>query len=252
MLLNVFKKKKKESDIVLFPEPEEVFAEPEMEMYFTPLITYTLKKNNKEYKIHLVTTAGLICENDYLYSENRFFGFKYIDGKYSFLGSLHTFGNSQIKEVYSFLKEDFEKNKDYYLEQKVNLNDYIKMIKPLAKRAGTFTEGQSLCSYAENFYSHELEKYYYKKTGKLMHLFAITDGVIPQKQKKYFYNTEETIEILKNFYTVLNDYYKNRYDFDDTKPVCAADTFAFTNFTSTAVTFFNPEKNIIYTFECNH
>lgn len=250
-IFDTFRKKKKENDVVFFPEPEDVFVQKELEMYFAPLLTYTYKANNKEYKIHLITSAGLICENDYLNSENRFFGFKYVDGKYDFLGNFHTFGSSEIKEVYAFLKKDFENNKDYYLLQKVTLTDYMKMIKPLAEQAGHFAGEQSMAGYIENFYSYEMEKYNYIKTGKIMHVFEITESV-HREQKQFFYNPEETKKITSIFFEALGDYFKSRYDFMGTEPVCAADTFCFSNFSSTAVTFFNPEKNIIYTFEYNN
>lgn len=247
-LFGAFRKKEKENDIILFPDPKDVFTEPEMEMYFTPILTYNYESNEREYKIHILTSAGLICENSYLNSENRFFGFQYIDKKYKFLGNLNTFGNSQIKEVFKFLKSDFEKNKDYYLEQKVTLADYIKMIKPLAKRAGIFTEGQSLSTYLENFYSYELIKYNYKKTNKLKHLFEITEAV-QKNNASYFFHENETKNMLTYFYNNLNDYFKTRYDFKNAKPICAVDTFKFTNFISLAVIFFDKEKNIVYNFE---
>lgn len=249
-IFRTFKKSKKDSDIILFPDPKNVFADSEMEMYFTPLITYNYRTDNREYKIHILTSAGLICENSYLNSENRFFGFQYIDEKYKFLGNLNTFGNSDIKEVYYFLRQDFEKNKDYYLNQKVSISDYIKLIKPLMKKAGHFTETQSLCTYAENFYSYEISKYNYEKTGKLQHLFEITEILYPQ-DKPYFYNVEEAQEILQDFYNNLGDYFKNRYDFKNAKPVCVTDTFRFTNFSSSAIVFFKPEENLVYIAEYN-
>lgn len=252
-LLNAFTKngrnlKKENSDITLFPKAEDVFVESGLEMYFTPILTYSCFFEEKKYDIHILTSAGLICENSYLNSEDRFFGFKYINGKYSFMGNLNTFGNSQIKEVYNFLREDFEKNKDYYLEQKVNITDYMKMIKPLARRVGHFTEAQSICTYIENFYSYELAKYHYEKTGKLKHLFEITDAVY-NKDRSYFFDGEKTAELLKDFYEKLGEYYQNRYDFKNIKPVCSVDTFKFTSFAATAVTFLNPEKNLVYTLE---
>lgn len=249
-IFNTFKKRKTEDDVIFFPNSQDVFAEKDMEIYFSPLLTYKYKLNNKEYKIHLITTAGLICENDYLNSENRFFGFKYNNGKYEFLGNIHTFGNSEIKEVYSFLRADFENNKDYYLLQKVSLSDYVKMVKPLARKAGNFTERQSLGNYIENFYSYEMEKYNYQKTGKIMHLFEITESIFREK-KHLFYNTEETKKITLNFLDVLGNDFQTRYNLEKAEPICAADTFCFSNFSSTAVTFFNPEKSLIYTFEYN-
>lgn len=75
-IFNTFKKRKTEDDVIFFPNSQDVFAEKDMEIYFSPLLTYKYKLNNKEYKIHLITTAGLICENDYLNSENRFSNFK--------------------------------------------------------------------------------------------------------------------------------------------------------------------------------
>lgn len=249
-IFKAFKKNKKNNDIILFPNPKDVFADAEMEMYFTPLVTYNYKSNGKEYKIHVLTSAGLICENSYLNSENRFFGFQYVDGKYKFLGNINTFGNSDIKEVYYFLREDFEKNRDYYLNQKVPVTDYIKMIKPLMKKAGHFGETQSLCTYAENFYSHEISKYNYEKTGKLKHLFEITEALYPQKTP-YFYNAEEAHEILQNFYSNLGEYFKNRYDFKNAKPVCVVDTFKFSNFSSSAIVFLKAEDNLVYIAEYN-
>lgn len=247
-LFGAFKKKKKDDTIILFPDPKDVFTEPDMEVYFTPILTYNYKLEEKEYKIHILTSAGLICENNYLNSEYRFFGFNYINGKYKFMGNLNTFGNSQIKEIYSFLREDFDKNKDYYLEQKVSITDYVKLVKSLARKAGFFTESQSICIYIENFYSHEMIKYNYEKTKKLKHLFEITNSVLPN-EKPYFFDSEETEKLLENFYSSLKEYFKARYDFKHAKPVCSADTFRFSNFTSLAVTFLNPEENIIYTFE---
>lgn len=55
------------------------------------------------------------------------------------------------------------------------------MVKPLARKAGNFTEGQSLGNYIENFYSYEMEKYNYQKTGKIMHLFEITESIFREK-----------------------------------------------------------------------
>lgn len=247
-LLNIFKKKNEENSILFFPSPEEVFMEKGMEMYFTPLLTYIYKENDKEYKIHLITTAGLICENDYPNSENRFFAFQYINGKYKFIGNLHTFGNSEIKEVYSFLREDFENNKDYYLQKKVSIEDYVKLIKPLAKKAGNFTEGQSLKSYLENFYSYEIEKYNFQKTGKIMQIYEITENIF-KENKHWFYNTEETKKLLKNFYSVSEEYLSSKYNFNEIEPVCAADTFHFSSLSATAIAFLDSRKNLVYTFE---
>lgn len=246
-LFNLFKNKGDDS-ITLFPEADEVFVNPEIKIYFTPLLTYIYKVKNRGYKIHMLTSAGLICENNYLNSENRFFGFKYVNGKYEFLGDIDTFGSSNIKDVYNFLWEDFKRNRDYYLDKKVPLNDYIKIVKPLASEICHFTEEQSLELYIENFYSYELEKYNYQKNKKLRHLFEITESVKYNKNP-YFFNKDETEKILENFYKNMSNYFKNRYDFQNTKPICAIDTYRFSNFPSLSVTFFDPEKNNIYVLE---
>ena len=61
-IFNTFKKRKTEDDVIFFPNSQDVFAEKDMEIYFSPLLTYKYKLNNKEYKIHLITTAGLIVK----------------------------------------------------------------------------------------------------------------------------------------------------------------------------------------------
>ena len=99
-------------NVTLFPEVIDVFANHELGCYFKPLLTYPVTVNSKEYFIHLLGTDGLFPEAPFQYSENGLWGFDYNNGKYLFKGELRIFGASNVQDVYSLLKNDFEDNKD--------------------------------------------------------------------------------------------------------------------------------------------
>ena len=125
---NAVKKLEEEKSrgIIFFPPAVQVFHDPSLECYFKPLLSIKKHILGKEYIVHLLSTDGVFPEKVFLNSERHFWGFKYEDGKYHFLGKTETFGNSNFTELYSVLKKDFQKNREEYFENKVSYKDYYK------------------------------------------------------------------------------------------------------------------------------
>ena len=99
---NVVKKLEEEKlkGITLFPPAVQVFHDPSLECYFKPLLSVKKHILGKEYMVHLLSTDGVFPEKVFLNSERHFWGFKYEEGKYRFLGKTETFGNSNFTELY--------------------------------------------------------------------------------------------------------------------------------------------------------
>ncbi|AWV88795.1 hypothetical protein DFR33_1085 [Bradymonas sediminis] len=77
-------------NIELYPAAETVFKDPALGVYFRPRLTFETTNCEQIYRVHLLGTDGLICANVFKYLEHNFFGFKYDDGLYDFLGDLRS------------------------------------------------------------------------------------------------------------------------------------------------------------------
>ncbi|MFX3839216.1 hypothetical protein ACJBS6_11355, partial [Streptococcus suis] len=85
-------KKWHENGVILYPKASDVFTDERLACYFRPLLSFACRQDGREYTFHLLGTDGLYCEREYRNAENNFFGFRYVAGKYEFLGDLAVFG----------------------------------------------------------------------------------------------------------------------------------------------------------------
>ncbi|TEB41011.1 hypothetical protein D0809_27695, partial [Flavobacterium circumlabens] len=110
------------------------------------------------------------------YSESYFFGFKYDNGTYDFLGSLEVFKEfDKVPDLYHFLEKDFMANKDSYLKNKRGVSKYLEDIKLELEKVSKFNDFSDAEYYAQ-FYSFEFTKYYYEKYGKHNHISVVTEN----------------------------------------------------------------------------
>ena len=154
-------------NILLYPDPATVFAEPALAMYFKPLLTVL-----GETPVHLLTRDGMIVKHEpaYQFAENYCFGFGLEAGKYRFLGSVDAFeASGKIPALYAQLHNDWQQNKDGYLKGKTPVKVYLE-----AHAALLDSEYASI--YARSFYSFEFTRYYYQKFGVHRHVSVVTEG----------------------------------------------------------------------------
>lgn len=239
---------KKLEGITLFPISAQVFNDPSLECYFKPLLSVKKHILGKEYNIHLLSTDGVYLEEKFLNSEGYFFGFKYDNGKYNFLGNLKAFGNSNFNELYSVLKKDFSEKKDEYLKNKISFKDYYERNKELIKETARFTKNQDPQYFAEAFYCYEFTKYYYEKTGKFCHVSEITENY-EHDDNEILLNSEELTPYLDEFFINLEYNLANKYNISKKSAVCGAEGFRFTCYGGVSIAFADTEQDLIYILE---
>ena len=250
-LLKEFQKKselKKLDGITLFPSAMQVFHEPSLEWCFKPLLSTKKHVLGKEYNIHLLSTDGIYLEKDFLNSESYFFGFKYLEGKYSFLGNLKAFGNSNFSELYQVLKKDFALKKDEYLEKKICSKEYYEINKEIIKNTARFTKAQDPQYFAEAFYCYEFTKYYFEKTGKFCHINEVTENY-GHDENDILLGKDEIKDYVDEFFINLEDYFKNNYNLNENMAVCGTEGFRFTCYGGMSIAFIDTEQDIIYILE---
>ena len=229
---NAVKKLEEEKSrgIIFFPPAVQVFHDPSLECYFKPLLSIKKHILGKEYIVHLLSTDGVFPEKVFLNSERHFWGFKYEDGKYHFLGKTETFGNSNFTELYSVLKKDFQKNKEWI------------------KNTARFTKEQDPQYFAEAFYCYEFTKYYFEKTGSFCHINELTENY-GHDERDILLSPEDVSYCIEEFFLNLEYNLENRYNLLPNMAVCGADGFRFTCWGGTVVAFVNTEQDIIYILE---
>lgn len=238
----------KNEGIILFPQAANVFDDPSLQCYFKPLLTVKKHVLGKEYNIHLLSTDGIFPEKIFLNSERYFWGFRYKEGKYHFIGKTETFGNSNFTELYSVLKNDFQKNRDRYLENKISYKDYYNEKKELIKSVARFTKEQDPQYFAESFYCYEFTKYYFEKYGKFCHVNEITENY-GHDENDILLSTEDMNWCLGEFFINLEYNLENCYNINENMAVCGTEGFRFTCMGGTSIAFVNTEQDIIYILE---
>ena len=252
MLKELKEKKSAEFDVIeLYPKIENVLADTSLKCYFHPLLTYRHTINGKDYKIHLLGTDGLYCEESFLNSERNFFGFDYNDGKYKFLGNIECFiGYEKIPMVYDFLIRDFQENKDGYLSGKVSTEKYLKGIENELKKLANFENFDAITYYAEAIYSYEFTKYNYEKTGEHVHISAITDNFVKDKNN-FLLDKNDALSVLDEFFINLQWNLENDYGISKDMFCCATDRFRFMSIVGDGMVFALLDKSVekIYILE---
>jgi len=237
------------SNIKLFPNAIDVFENSEMVLYFKPLLTHTHLINGKEYFVHLLGTDGLYLENPLPYAEGGLWGFDYNNGKYRFKGDLKTFGTSNVQEVYSFLKNDFEINKDNYIQYKVSEDKYLENICERLAGLAKFSDKQDVEYYASAFYSYEFNKYYYENEKRFCHITEITENFAHNKEDILFSkcNMENVID---EFFINIEYTLKNPYTLSCDMVCCGTDGHRFMSLNGLMVFgFLDVEQEIVYILE---
>lgn len=239
---------KKLEGIALFPSSAQVFHDPSLECYFKPLLSVKKHVLGKEYTIYLLSTDGIYTEKNFFNSEGYFFGFRYADEKYHFLGNTEAFGKSNFNELYSVLKKDFSVKKDEYFKNKVCFKDYYEQNKEIIKNTARFTKNQDPQYFAEAFYCYEFTKYYYEKTGRFCHVNEITESY-EHDDNDILLNKEEIFPYLDEFFVNLKYNLENNYNLSIDMAVCGTEGFRFTCYGGTSIAFADTEKDIIYILE---
>ncbi|MGN7810723.1 hypothetical protein [Flavobacterium sp. 22076] len=213
-------------NIHLYPDIENVFIDKSLGIFFKPILTAKTLVNGEDYHIHIVSTDGLFCKNEYKYSENNFFGFKYINGKYEFLGDLAVFDDyEKIYELHNALEEDFTQNKDTYLKEKRTVDDYLENILQQLEK-NNFYNFSNTEYYAEAFYSYNFTKYFYEKFGVHKHISVITENY-GKNTDPFLLNKKEALSILEEFIINIDHNLKNNYQINQNMFVAATEISRF-------------------------
>lgn len=205
------------SGIALYPKVKDVLEDKELECVFRPILTVKRVVEGKEFLIHILLCLGISgepLEKNYLYSEGGFFGFDYNNGKYIYLGSKEVFWNyNKIKELYSYLTDDFIENRDVYLEKKITMEAYVEGIMKKVSELVIDDEYDNLTYYIESFYSYELVKYQYQSTGVIKSFNEITKAWTTSFD--FIYDEEDIQNIMDEFFINLEYNLANSYDISE-------------------------------------
>lgn len=241
----------KENTVLLYPRLENVFKDPSLGVYFRPLLTATISIAGQSYQIHLLGTDGLFCEDKFKYAEQNFFGFKYNNGLYEFLGNLRVFEEyDKVPELYEFLQQDFLLNRDQYLANKTTDAEYLKSIELQLKKVSKFQNLSNAEYYAEAFYSYEFTKYYYEKFGTHHHISVITEGYGKNK-KPFLSDKEDALSILEEFFINLKYNVTFDYEINEEMFVAATERYRFMSINGGGdiLAMLDPTKDIVYILE---
>lgn len=240
-----------EKDIILYPTAESVFEDPTLAPYFRPLMTVPLLRDNKHYAIHLLGTDGLYCETAIKYAENNFFGFTYNEGKYRFLGDLSVFkDHEKVPGLYTFLRTDFEQQKDFYLAHKIKVDAYLSELSPRLKAISTFDDDEDAAHYATAFYSYELTRYAYQKTDTHQHISVLTENY-GKNNRSFLLSDSDTSTIMEEFFMNMKYTLQNGYDMNEAMFCCGTSLSRFMSIIrgGTALALLDQDKDIVYLLE---
>lgn len=237
-------------NIHLYPDIENVFIDKSLGIFFKPILTAKTLVNGEDYHIHIVSTDGLFCKNEYKYSENNFFGFKYINGKYEFLGDLAVFDDyEKIYELHNALEEDFTQNKDTYLKEKRTVDDYLENILQQLEK-NNFYNFSNTEYYAEAFYSYNFTKYFYEKFGVHKHISVITENY-GKNTDPFLLDKKEALSILEEFLINMNYNLKKDYQINENMLVTATEISRFMSIVRDGIVFslLDTTNKIVYILE---
>lgn len=242
-----------EENVTLYPPVETVFKDTRLGIYFRPLLTARMLVADKPYNIHLLGTDGLVCKEDvsFPYAENYFFGFKYNNGHYEFLGNLEVFEeHSRIPALHAALTADFRKNRDEYLAAKTSIPEYMERITAGLIDLSAFSDMAYAEYYEKAFYSYEFTKYYYEKYGRHQHISVVTQGYA-KNTEPFLMEEENAQDILEEFFINLEDNLANDYGIKEELFVCGTERYRFMSRIGggDVLALADSEKDIIYILE---
>ncbi|RYJ39758.1 hypothetical protein NU08_1427 [Flavobacterium anhuiense] len=206
--------------------------------------------NDEDYSIHIISTDGLFCKNQYKYSENNFFGFKYINGKYEFLGELDVFDDyEKIHKLHNALEKDFTQNRDTYLKEKRTVDDYLENILLQLEKNNVY-DFSNAEYYAEAFYSYNFTKYFYEKFGVHKHISVITENY-GKNTDPFLLDKKEALSILEEFLINMNYNLKSDYQINQNMLMAATEISRFMTIARDGIVFslLDTTNKIVYILE---
>ncbi|WP_232699164.1 hypothetical protein [Brevibacillus daliensis] len=235
-----------EKKITLYPKANDVFVDESLACYFRPLLTFSYVHEGTAYSLHLLGTDGLYCEGEYRNSENNFWGFRYVAGKYEFLGDLQVFGEENVPDVHAFLQADFAENKDHYLNDKITVAEYKGRIQADLSEVANFNADY----YAEAFYSYEFTKYYYERTGEFRHITELTEGW-GHNDEDVLIDQETAQEMSEEFFMNLTWNVTHDYGIDESLVCGAVERYRFMSVIGggTVLALLKPVEQTVYLLE---
>ncbi|WP_129746430.1 hypothetical protein [Flavobacterium anhuiense] len=237
-------------NIQLYPNIENVFVDKSLGIFFKPLLTIKTLINDEDYSIHIISTDGLFCKNQYKYSENNFFGFKYINGKYEFLGELDVFDDyEKIHKLHNALEKDFTQNRDTYLKEKRTVDDYLENILLQLEKNNVY-DFSNAEYYAEAFYSYNFTKYFYEKFGVHKHISVITENY-GKNTDPFLLDKKEALSILEEFLINMNYNLKSDYQINQNMLMAATEISRFMTIARDGIVFslLDTTNKIVYILE---
>lgn len=239
-------KNQQEQKVIMYPKASEVFVDERFACYFRPLLTFSHLHEGSVYQLHLLGTDGLYCEKEYKHAENNFFGFRYVAGKYEFLGNLDVFGGGNVEEVHAYLQADFAQNKQEYLKDKVTLKAYKERIMDGLAELADF----DVDYYVEGFYSYEFTKYHYELTGEFRHITELTEDW-GHDDSDVLIDQETAREMSGEFFMNLQWNVTHDYGIEESMVCGATERFRFMSVIGGGTVFalLKPEEQTVYLLE---
>ncbi len=241
-------KRAQEQSIHWYPDPEDVLDNPALSCYFLPLVTFTHEhlQNGQAYQIHLFGIEGLPCVAPDRYGEPHLWGFAYNDGKYRWLGDTAVFGGMNVPEVYAWLLNDFDRNCEYYMHERMSAADYV---------AGAQTALASIAnfdarSYAHSVYSYMYTRVHYQRTGQFRHMDELTGDTATGsglRSERWLLDRLEAQQLGSSVLAGWTMVERHRYELDPAMIVGGAERFHFMDSSQGAVVAaLNAERQHVY------
>jgi len=193
-------------EIKMYPAFNEVFTNDELLGVFYPLCS--VEKN-----LHFISSNGLWMDEQYQTEDNSFEYTKFDlkNGKYDFKGDIRLYkGYEYAKKTFSILENDFNKNGNDYLKNRLKTEFYIEEIKKMLP--AQTKEDIDLKYYLQTFYEFSINKLNYNLNGEFGKFSHIIKGGYGGNQSPIIYDEEKydenggginiNVDIIKGYYYV--------------------------------------------------
>ncbi len=219
-----------------YPDPDEVLDNPALSCYFLPLVSFDHEhlQNGQMYRIHLFGIEGLPFVVPDRYGEPHVWGFAYNDGKYRWLGDTAVFGGMNVPEVYAWLLQDFDRNCEYYMHERMSADDYVTGAQTALVSIANFDAR----AYAHSVYSYMYTRIHYQRTGQFRHMDELT-GQRPAsmglRSARWLLDHLEAQQLGSSVLAGLTTVERNRYELEASMIVGGAERFHFMDSSQGAV-----------------
>ncbi|WP_322906745.1 hypothetical protein [Paenibacillus campi] len=222
--------------IVWYPEPDDVLDHPALSCYFLPLVSFTQEhlQTGQSYRIHLFGIEGLPCVAPSRYGEPHVWGFAYNGGKYRWLGDPAVFGGINVSEVYAWLLQDFDRNCEYYMHERMSAADYVTGAQTALNSIANFDAQQ----YAHSVYSYMYTRIHYQRTGQFRHMDELTGNPLSftgLRSERWLLDRLEAQQLGSSILARFTPVERNRYKLEPAMIVGGTERFHFIDSSQGAV-----------------